>query len=197
MVRGEHPLPRTCRSTHSALPQHSTRGSCSLTPRREPSGSSTFRHVLEVLESPDVTSLAALAERTAMSIRTLQRLFGRFAGVGAKRMLVRARVMDAVAAMDRGDTRSMAAPNDLVAAASRASVRDSTPTPRVLARRVRGEGPRGQCMRGQPMRMPATTFAATWTGARRDGRPSRVAGGPAASLPRTAPAGAATAAHRS
>lgn len=85
----------------------------SLTPR-EPSGSSTFRHVLEVLESPDVTSLAALAERTTMSIRTLQRLFGRFAGVGAKRMLVRARVMDAVAAMDRGDTRSMTAlANDL------------------------------------------------------------------------------------
>lgn len=80
----------------------------SLAPR-EPSGSASFRHALEVLESPDVTSLAALAERTGMSVRTLQRLFRRFAGVGAKRMLVRARVMDAVAAIDRGDPRSMTA----------------------------------------------------------------------------------------
>lgn len=80
----------------------------SLTPR-EPSGSAVFRHVLEILESPDVASLATLSERTGMSVRTLQRLFGRFAGVGAKRMLVRARVMDAVAAIDRGDPRSMTA----------------------------------------------------------------------------------------
>ena len=80
----------------------------SLTPR-EPAGACTFRHVLKGLESPDVTSLAELADRTGMSVRTLQRLFSRFAGVGPKRMLIRARVMDAVAAIDRGDPRSTTA----------------------------------------------------------------------------------------
>ncbi|MBR7502778.1 AraC family transcriptional regulator, partial [Mycobacterium tuberculosis] len=49
-----------------------------------------------------MTNLRALAEAVAMSERSLQRLFLDHCGVGVKRILVRSRVIDAVAALDRG-----------------------------------------------------------------------------------------------
>lgn len=73
----------------------------------DPPGFDRFLRVLDLLASPEVTTLSVLAERTGQSVRTLQRLIGRFTGMGAKRMLVRARVMDAVAAIDRGDPRDI------------------------------------------------------------------------------------------
>ena len=74
---------------------------------RDAPGAATFREILTLLEDPEVTGVAELARRSDRSIRSLQRMFHRFVGVGPKRMVVRARVMDAVAAIDRGDARSL------------------------------------------------------------------------------------------
>ena len=63
------------------------------------------RSVLQELEGPEVTSLVELERRTGLGARTLQRLFARTVGVPPKRMLLRARVMDAIAAIDREDPR--------------------------------------------------------------------------------------------
>ena len=76
-------------------------------PREDP-GAAAFREVLALLEDPEVTGTAVLERRSGRSIRSLQRQFHRYVGVGPKRMLLRARVMDAVAAIDRGDPRSLA-----------------------------------------------------------------------------------------
>lgn len=74
---------------------------------REPPGYAAFLHVLEILAEPSVTTIAALEARTGLSARSLQRLLDRFAGVSPKRMLVRARVTDAVSLLDRGDRRAL------------------------------------------------------------------------------------------
>jgi AraC-like DNA-binding protein len=74
----------------------------------EDPGLRAFRTVLAQLEDPEVTGTGMLEERTGLSIRTLQRMFHRYVGVGPKRMLLRARVMDAVAAIDRRDPRDIA-----------------------------------------------------------------------------------------
>ncbi|GAB3706873.1 helix-turn-helix domain-containing protein [Mariniluteicoccus flavus] len=67
-----------------------------------------FREVLAMLDDPGLTGLDDLAERAGCDVRSLQRMFRRFAGVGPKRMLMRARVIDAVAALDRGWDGSLA-----------------------------------------------------------------------------------------
>lgn len=74
---------------------------------RDAEGCETVREVLALLEDPSVTSMSALEERAGLSARSLQRLFARFVGAGPKRMLVRSRVMDAIAAIDRGDEREL------------------------------------------------------------------------------------------
>lgn len=61
-----------------------------------------FRQALATLDDPAVTRLAQLAGRLGCDVRTVQRLFTRYTGGGPKRLLLRARVMDAVAAIDRG-----------------------------------------------------------------------------------------------
>ncbi len=61
-----------------------------------------FRRALEIVEDSVVTHLGELSQRCGMSERTLQRTFRDHCGVGVKRILVRARVRDAVAALDRG-----------------------------------------------------------------------------------------------
>ena len=61
-----------------------------------------FRQVLEVLEDPALISLGELSNRVEMSERSLQRMFDRYCGVGVKKLLTRARVIDAVSALDRG-----------------------------------------------------------------------------------------------
>lgn len=66
-----------------------------------PPGAADFHGLLALLEQdPCVTSVEALAAASGCSVRAVQRLFRRFAGVGPKRMLIRARVRDAVAALD-------------------------------------------------------------------------------------------------
>ncbi|MGO2986543.1 MAG: helix-turn-helix domain-containing protein, partial [Brevibacterium aurantiacum] len=61
-----------------------------------------LKRVLDILSDPDVVSLKILAERTDIGERTLQRMFSSFCGVGVKKVLARARVIDAVGAIDRG-----------------------------------------------------------------------------------------------
>lgn len=61
-----------------------------------------FRRVLAMLADPAVVRLDQLADRAGCDVRTLQRTFKKYAGVGPKWMLTRARVIDAVAALDRG-----------------------------------------------------------------------------------------------
>lgn len=73
----------------------------------EDPGYATFRSVLALLEDPEVTGTSVLEQRSGLATRALQRMFHRFVGVGPKRMLLRARVMDAVAAIDSGDPRSL------------------------------------------------------------------------------------------
>ena len=70
-------------------------------PRMTPSFE-RLKRVLDVLADPDVVSLTILAERTDIGERTLQRMFSSFCGVGVKKALARARIIDAVGAIDRG-----------------------------------------------------------------------------------------------
>ncbi|GAB3622401.1 helix-turn-helix domain-containing protein [Mariniluteicoccus endophyticus] len=67
-----------------------------------------FRRWLDLLADPRVTRLDQLAERAGCDVRTLQRTFKRYAGVGPKWLLTRARVIDAVAALDRGHDGTLA-----------------------------------------------------------------------------------------
>lgn len=61
-----------------------------------------FRELLALLADPSVLRLDDLADRAGYDPRTVQRVCVRFAGVGPKWLLTRARVIDAVAALDRG-----------------------------------------------------------------------------------------------
>lgn len=65
-------------------------------------GYERVRRALSIMADSSTTSLRELAGRMALSERSLQRLFLDHCGVGVKRILVRARVSDAVAALDRG-----------------------------------------------------------------------------------------------
>lgn len=71
-------------------------------------GYARFRQVLGLLDDPTVISLGELSSRTGMSERSLQRMFRAYCGVGVKKILTRARVSDAVAAIDQGWDRSFA-----------------------------------------------------------------------------------------
>ncbi len=76
-------------------------------PRQVP-GLGEFERLLDLLADPAVTGTGVLEERSGLSTRSLQRIYRRFVDVGPKRMLLRARVMDAVAALDGGDPRPVA-----------------------------------------------------------------------------------------
>ncbi|WP_166826053.1 helix-turn-helix domain-containing protein [Brevibacterium limosum] len=65
-------------------------------------GYERLKRVFGILDDPEVVSLKILAERAEISERTLQRMFSSFCGVGVKKILARARVIDAVGAIDRG-----------------------------------------------------------------------------------------------
>lgn len=67
-----------------------------------------FRATLALLDDPAVTRVEQLEQRADCDARTLQRLFHRFAGVGPKWMLTRARVIDAIGLLDRGWSGSLA-----------------------------------------------------------------------------------------
>ncbi|MCG7308531.1 AraC family transcriptional regulator [Brachybacterium sp. ACRRE] len=73
----------------------------------EPPDAPMLRRLLQIIDESPTHSLADLERRSGVPARTLQRLFDRGLGVGVKRMLVRARVIDATAALDRGDPRSL------------------------------------------------------------------------------------------
>lgn len=78
----------------------------SLDPR-DPPGHDELLEALAQLEDPAVTSTAELERRVHRSVRSLQRMFSHHLGVGPKRILLRARVQDAIAAIDRGDPRPL------------------------------------------------------------------------------------------
>lgn len=80
----------------------------SLTPQDDP-GYAAFLALLNLLEDPAVTGTSELQRRSGLSVRALQRRFHHFVGVGPKRMILRSRVMDAVAALDSDDPRPIAA----------------------------------------------------------------------------------------
>ncbi|MDN5656196.1 helix-turn-helix transcriptional regulator [Brevibacterium sandarakinum] len=71
-------------------------------------GYSRFTQVLDLLDDPSIISLGELSSRCETSERSLQRMFREYCGVGVKRILTRARVRDAVAAIDQGWDRSFA-----------------------------------------------------------------------------------------
>ena len=73
----------------------------SLRPRMT-EGYARFRYVLSLLDDPTIISLGGLSSQCEMSERSLQRMFQDYCGVGVKRILIRARVRDAVAAIDQG-----------------------------------------------------------------------------------------------
>lgn len=66
-----------------------------------PPGYAGFRRLVALAADPAVTGVDGLAAAAGLSPRTVQRLFRRFAGVGAKAVLTGARVQDAVAELDR------------------------------------------------------------------------------------------------
>jgi AraC-like DNA-binding protein len=65
-------------------------------------GFAEFTALVELLADPAVTGTAELERRSGLGTRTLQRSFRRFVGIGPKRMILRSRVSDAVAAIDSG-----------------------------------------------------------------------------------------------
>ena len=58
--------------------------------------------VADMLADPSLLTVAAVAERHAVTVRTLQRLFTHYVGVGPKWVLARYRMHDAVADLDAG-----------------------------------------------------------------------------------------------
>jgi len=75
---------------------------------RDPDGYEDLLGILALLERSEISRLADLEDRAGIGARSLQRMFDRHVGIGPKRMLMRSRVMDAVAAIDRGDPRGIA-----------------------------------------------------------------------------------------
>ena len=98
-------------------------GLISLHPRMT-EGYARFRQVLDLLDDPSLISLGELSSRCALSERSLQRMFQEYCGVGVKRILIRARIRDAVAAIDHGWDRQL---SDLAADASAGSTNPTSP----------------------------------------------------------------------
>ncbi|UVI37307.1 helix-turn-helix domain-containing protein [Brevibacterium spongiae] len=67
-----------------------------------------LKHLLGILDDPEVVSLGMLSARAGVTERTVQRMFSRYCGVGVKKVLARARIIDAVGAIDRGWDGSLA-----------------------------------------------------------------------------------------
>ena len=65
--------------------------------------------VRDIQDDPALTSVELAARRSAMSVRSLQRLFRRYVGVGPKWVLQRARLHDAVTRIDSGRAGDLAA----------------------------------------------------------------------------------------
>jgi len=80
---------------------------------RAPAPNPAYERVLDIvagmLAEPGLTSVEAVCERFDVSVRTLQRLFRRYVGVGPKWVLRRYRLHDAVALIDAGEGGELAA----------------------------------------------------------------------------------------
>jgi AraC-like DNA-binding protein len=114
-----------------------------------PSASSTrYRQAREIFartEDPEVVSTAALAERTGLGVRTLQRLFDQWIGLPPTQVITRMRLQDAAAALD-------ADPSTLLAdLAVRLGFYDQAHFTREFARFV-GEPPAAYAARSRPPR---------------------------------------------
>jgi AraC-like DNA-binding protein len=59
--------------------------------------------VAQVERDRGLTRAEDLAGRAAMSLRSLQRLFGEYVGIGPKWVIARCRILDAAAVAHRGD----------------------------------------------------------------------------------------------
>ena len=77
-------------------------------------GYDRLRLVLEHLQDPSVTRVDDLADRSGLTVRSLQRLLRHYVGVGPKWLVARRRLHDAVATLDAGYDGSLA---DLAATA--------------------------------------------------------------------------------
>ncbi|OYN87566.1 AraC family transcriptional regulator [Parenemella sanctibonifatiensis] len=66
-------------------------------------GYERLRAALQAMTDQQITRLPQLAEAQGCTVRTLQRQFRRYAGVSPKWMLIRARVTEAIAALDRSE----------------------------------------------------------------------------------------------
>ncbi len=80
---------------------------------RRPPPDPTYDEVLAVvtamLEDRTLTTVQAVTDATGLPVRTLQRLFRRYVGVGPKWVLQRYRLQDAVEAIDEGGVDDLAA----------------------------------------------------------------------------------------
>ncbi|MDF2090882.1 helix-turn-helix domain-containing protein [Knoellia sp. 3-2P3] len=80
---------------------------------RRPGADAAYERLLDVvagmLADPALVSVEAVCHRYGVSVRTLQRLFRRYVGVGPKWVLRRYRLHDAVALIDAGEGHDLAA----------------------------------------------------------------------------------------
>ncbi len=72
-------------------------------------GYRTVRAAVALMHEPGQVAVAPVAERLHVSVRTLQRLFARYVGATPLHVLRRYRLQDAVAALDAGEGRDLAA----------------------------------------------------------------------------------------
>jgi len=78
------------------------------TPDPDPVYDELLAVVTLMLEDPALTTVADVSSRTGLSVRTLQRSFRRYVGVGPKWVLQRYRLQDAVARLDAGEVHDLA-----------------------------------------------------------------------------------------
>lgn len=77
-------------------------------PAPDPTYDRVIEIVAELVADPTLVSVEQTAERFGVSVRTLQRLFRRYVGVGPKWVLQRHRLHDAVAMIDAGEAEDLA-----------------------------------------------------------------------------------------
>jgi AraC-like DNA-binding protein len=98
--------------TGSADPAERARLVCAFLAERLPGPDPAYDELLTVITTMlgdrTLTSVAAVTDACGLSVRTLQRLFRRYVGVGPKWVLQRFRLHDAVALIDAGDVEDLA-----------------------------------------------------------------------------------------
>ncbi|MGH3738977.1 MAG: helix-turn-helix domain-containing protein, partial [Micromonosporaceae bacterium] len=74
-----------------------------LDPRPDPTARQVTALVAEAEARPEIVRAEQLARHAAVSLRTLQRLFTEYLGIGPKWVIQRFRILDATAAAHRGE----------------------------------------------------------------------------------------------